>query len=151
MPARTISIRATMPCGGRRASMWAGVSGTRSTTSGATIPIPSTAASWTLPAAEILLLHVLRAAACAAQSGVDCRKRPDGLHRPCHDPLLAGRRDGLQQLRRGAPDLLQDGEPRVYRKSPEAGGMPSPVILFEGVFDVMRDKELSREGRQGDS
>ena len=52
-------------------------------------------------------LHVLRAAACAAQSGVDCRKRPDGLHRPCHDPLLAGRCDGLQQLRRGAPDLLQ--------------------------------------------
>lgn len=45
----------------------------------------------------------------------------------------------------------RDGEPRVYRKSPEAGGMPSPVILFEGVFDVMRDKELSREGRQGDS
>ena len=43
----------------------------------------------------------------------------------------------------------RDGEPRVYRKSPEAGGMPSPMILFEGVFDVMRDKELSREGRQG--
>lgn len=40
---RTISIRATTLCGGRRASMWAGVSGTRSITSGATIPIPSTA------------------------------------------------------------------------------------------------------------
>lgn len=26
----------------------------------------------------------------------------------------------------------RDGEQRVYRKSPEAGGMPSPVILFEG-------------------
>ena len=39
------------------------------------------------------------------------------------------------------------GKPYVYRKSEGAAGMPSPVITFENVFDVMHDKKLSRQGK----
>lgn len=31
------------------------------------------------------------------------------------------------------------------------GGMPSPIVIFEGVFDFMRDKALSRSGKQKES
>ena len=43
------------------------------------------------------------------------------------------------------------GKPYVYRKSEGAAGMPSPVITFENVFDVMHDKKLSRQGKDDES
>ena len=45
----------------------------------------------------------------------------------------------------------KDGKTQVYRKPQTEEGMPSPVITFENVFDVMKDKELSRSRRQADS
>lgn len=47
--------------------------------------------------------------------------------------------------------LGAEGEQRLYRKAADTAGMPSPIIRFEGVFDVMRDRALSRAGRQAES
>lgn len=43
------------------------------------------------------------------------------------------------------------GEQYVYHKPEVREGMPSPVITFKGVFDVMHDKQLSRSKKQADS
>lgn len=45
----------------------------------------------------------------------------------------------------------KDGKSYVYHKPQDQQGMPSPVITFENVFDVMQDKALSRAGHQADS
>ncbi|MDL2282000.1 glycoside hydrolase family 2 protein [Parabacteroides sp. OttesenSCG-928-G06] len=42
----------------------------------------------------------------------------------------------------------KEGKSFLYRKDPERKGMPSPVIVFPDVFDVMEDKKLSRERKQ---
>ena len=44
----------------------------------------------------------------------------------------------------------KDGKPSVYKKENREKGMPSPVITFPGVYDFMKDKQLSREGKQDD-
>ena len=43
------------------------------------------------------------------------------------------------------------GKTYRYKKDPQAGGMPSPVITFHDVFDVMNDKRLTRQRRHDDS
>lgn len=43
------------------------------------------------------------------------------------------------------------GKQFTYHKPAASEGMPSPVIVFPGVFDVMYDKQLSRDGKQADS
>lgn len=43
------------------------------------------------------------------------------------------------------------GKQSVYHKPEVREGMPSPVITFKGVFDVMYDKQLSRDNKQMDS
>lgn len=45
----------------------------------------------------------------------------------------------------------KDGKQFSYHKPASAEGMPSPVITFPNVFDVMYDKQLSRSGKQADS
>lgn len=45
----------------------------------------------------------------------------------------------------------KDGKQRIYRKDKQAGGMPSPIITFKKVWNVMDDKALSRDGKQADS
>lgn len=45
----------------------------------------------------------------------------------------------------------QDGPQFVYKKDITAGGMPSPVIVFKNVWNVMHDKELSRSKKQAES
>ena len=45
----------------------------------------------------------------------------------------------------------QGGKQYTYVKNPDAGGMPSPVIVFPDVWDVMHDKQQSRSGRQEES
>lgn len=45
----------------------------------------------------------------------------------------------------------KNGKQFTYRKPIDAKGMPSPVIVFPDVFDVMYDKQLSRERKQADS
>lgn len=47
--------------------------------------------------------------------------------------------------------FCKDGETQVYRKPQAAEGMPSPVIVFKDVFDVMQDKALARDGRHAES
>ena len=42
------------------------------------------------------------------------------------------------------------GKTAVYKKEIRKDGMPSPVITFPGVYDFMKDKQLSRQGKQGD-
>ena len=42
------------------------------------------------------------------------------------------------------------GKTFVYQKENWKNGMPSPVITFPGVYDFMKDKQLSRQGKQGD-
>ncbi|MGL5318180.1 MAG: glycoside hydrolase family 2 TIM barrel-domain containing protein [Bacteroidales bacterium] len=42
------------------------------------------------------------------------------------------------------------GESYSYKKNTEHKGIPSPVITFEGIFDFMIDKGLSRSGKQKD-
>lgn len=44
----------------------------------------------------------------------------------------------------------KDGETQVYKKQ-DTTGMPSPVIVFKDVFDVMKDKALARAGRHAES
>lgn len=45
----------------------------------------------------------------------------------------------------------KDGKQYVYKKEITDKGMPSPVITFENVWDVMYDKKLAREGKHDDS
>lgn len=42
------------------------------------------------------------------------------------------------------------GKVYTYRKLARQGGMPSPIITFNGVYDFMIDKVLSREKKQDD-
>lgn len=44
-----------------------------------------------------------------------------------------------------------NGKQYVYRKPAGGEGMPSPVITFSHVWDVMYDKDLSRSGKQAES
>lgn len=46
--------------------------------------------------------------------------------------------------------VFKDGKPYVYKKDPEAKGMPAPVIRFEKIFDFMKDKSVNRSGKQND-
>lgn len=43
---------------------------------------------------------------------------------------------------------MKDGQPLTYTKEKNSEGMPSPVITFKDVYDFMKDKELSRQGKQ---
>ena len=43
------------------------------------------------------------------------------------------------------------GKEYTYHKPANESGMPSPVITFKDVFDVMYDKKLSRQKKQADS
>ena len=45
----------------------------------------------------------------------------------------------------------KDGQQFTYRKPAATEGMPSPVITFKDVFDVMHDKALSRGKKQDES
>lgn len=45
----------------------------------------------------------------------------------------------------------KDGKQYIYKKENLEVGMPSPIIVFKDVFDVMYDKKLSRENKQEDS
>lgn len=45
----------------------------------------------------------------------------------------------------------KDGQQYTYHKPQNKKGMPSPVITFPNVFDVMHDKALSRNKRQNES
>lgn len=42
------------------------------------------------------------------------------------------------------------GQTRTYTRPASTEGMPSPIITFDGVYDFMTDKDLSRHGRQND-
>ena len=43
------------------------------------------------------------------------------------------------------------GKTYTYRKDPNYQGMPSPVITFKNVFNVMDDKKLARSGKHKES
>ncbi|MCD8207635.1 MAG: glycoside hydrolase family 2 protein [Bacteroidales bacterium] len=43
--------------------------------------------------------------------------------------------------------FTEGGETRVYKKDKSRQGMPSPIIVFEDVYDFMIDKALSRADR----
>lgn len=43
---------------------------------------------------------------------------------------------------------MKDGQAQTYTKEKSSEGMPSPIITFTGVYDFMKDKKLSREGKQ---
>lgn len=43
---------------------------------------------------------------------------------------------------------LQGGQAQVYKKPVSAEGMPSPIIIFPGVYDFMKDKERAMNGKQ---
>lgn len=43
------------------------------------------------------------------------------------------------------------GKEFTYKKRPSTEGMPSPVITFTNVWDVMYDKQLSRKKKQNES
>lgn len=45
----------------------------------------------------------------------------------------------------------EGGEQWLYEKPKSEQGMPSPVITFPGVFDVMKDKALARSNRHAES
>lgn len=45
----------------------------------------------------------------------------------------------------------KDGREYTYKKEKTGEGMPSPVITFGKVWDVMHDRYLSRENRQSES
>lgn len=45
----------------------------------------------------------------------------------------------------------KDGRQFTYKKQPSTEGMPSPVITFPDVWDVMLDRKLSRDERQAES
>lgn len=43
---------------------------------------------------------------------------------------------------------LKDGQTYTYKKPASKQGMPSPIIVFPGVYDFMKDKERAMKGRQ---
>lgn len=43
---------------------------------------------------------------------------------------------------------LKDGQTYTYKKAACAQGMPSPIIVFPGVYDFMKDKERAMKGKQ---
>ncbi len=43
------------------------------------------------------------------------------------------------------------GKPYIYHKPANEAGMPSPIITFKNVFNVMYDKKLARQNKQADS
>lgn len=45
----------------------------------------------------------------------------------------------------------KDGKTWVYKKEKTDQGMPSPIITFKGVWDVMCDKKLARDRKHDDS
>lgn len=45
----------------------------------------------------------------------------------------------------------KNGKQYSYHKPVDEAGMPSPIITFHDVFDVMHDKQLSRNKKQADS
>lgn len=45
----------------------------------------------------------------------------------------------------------KDGKQYDYKKENREKGMPSPVITFKNVFDVMKDKQLARANKQSES
>lgn len=45
---------------------------------------------------------------------------------------------------------LKGGQTQTYVHKQEKEGMPHPVITFENVYDFMKDKALSRQGKQAD-
>ncbi len=47
--------------------------------------------------------------------------------------------------------FCKGGKTYVHQKNESEGGMPSPIITFDDVWDVMHDKALSRSGKQEDS
>lgn len=47
--------------------------------------------------------------------------------------------------------FCKDGQQLVYKKKADGVGMPSPVITFSNVWDVMHDKELARAKRHAES
>lgn len=46
--------------------------------------------------------------------------------------------------------FIKDGKTFHYKKDKNAVGMPSPIIVFSDVFDVMKDKEMNRVHRRPD-
>lgn len=44
--------------------------------------------------------------------------------------------------------VFQDGKQYTYKKEKREHGMPSPVIVFEHVYDFMQDKAMSRSRKQ---
>lgn len=47
--------------------------------------------------------------------------------------------------------FCKGGKTFLYEKDKSEGGMPSPIITFDDVWDVMHDKALSRSGKQEES
>lgn len=45
----------------------------------------------------------------------------------------------------------KDGKQYTYKKDTSEGGMPSPIITFENVWDVMHDKALARANKHDES
>lgn len=46
--------------------------------------------------------------------------------------------------------VFKEGKQYTYQKEKREYGMPSPVIVFENVYDFMQDKAMSRSGKQND-
>ena len=44
----------------------------------------------------------------------------------------------------------KNGKTLIYKKPKSKDGMPSPVITFKDAYDFMKDKALSRSGKQND-
>lgn len=44
--------------------------------------------------------------------------------------------------------VFKGGTQHVYRKEKNRTGMPSPIIVFKDIYNFMKDKEYSREGKQ---
>ena len=47
--------------------------------------------------------------------------------------------------------FCKEGKQYTYHKPKNEAGMPSPIITFKDVFDVMHDKKLARSKKQADS
>ena len=47
--------------------------------------------------------------------------------------------------------FCKDGQTQTYHKPQTKEGMPSPIITFKDVFDVMHDKQLARDRKHADS
>ena len=43
---------------------------------------------------------------------------------------------------------MKNGAPQTYTKDKREKGIPSPIITFKDVYDFMKDKKLSDEGKQ---